>query len=78
MAHPEGRELVERAHKLVDPNAKTPTLDAKKIVTDLYADLGITKGRGRKIAGKPKTVEDYVKVAPDAADALRALIEGLS
>jgi hypothetical protein len=34
LAHPEGRELVERAHKLVDPNAKTPALDAKKVVTE--------------------------------------------
>ncbi len=34
LAHPEGRELVERAHKLVDPNAKTPALDAKKAVIE--------------------------------------------
>jgi hypothetical protein len=34
VAHPEARELLERAHKLVDPNAKTPALDAKKVVTE--------------------------------------------
>ena len=39
MAHPEGRELVERAHKLVNPDAKTPTLDAKKTVTEPVEQL---------------------------------------
>ena len=27
MANPEGKKLLEKAHKLVDPNAVTPTLD---------------------------------------------------
>jgi len=33
-AHPEAGVLVEQAAKLVDPNAKTPKLDAKKAVTE--------------------------------------------
>lgn len=29
-AHPEGRKLLERAHKMVDPNAVTPALDQEE------------------------------------------------
>jgi hypothetical protein len=50
----------------------------KKTVNDIYADLGIIKGRGRKITAKPRSsIDDYIKAAPSAQDALRALIEGL-
>lgn len=31
-AHPEGRKLLEKAHKLVDPNAVTPTLDQEAAI----------------------------------------------
>lgn len=31
-AHPEGRKLLEKAHKLVDPNAVTPALDQEDMI----------------------------------------------
>lgn len=34
MANPEGKLLVQKAHKLVDPNAATPDLDARKPIDD--------------------------------------------
>ena len=33
-AHPEGKKLLEKAHKLVDPNAITPALDQEKIIQE--------------------------------------------
>jgi len=33
-AHPEAAALIEQAVKFIDPNAKTPKLDAKKAVTE--------------------------------------------
>jgi hypothetical protein len=39
MGNPDARLLVEQAAKLVDPNAKTPTLDQKKIVEEPVSKL---------------------------------------
>ena len=33
-AHPEGRKLLERAHKMVDPNAVTPALDQERMIQE--------------------------------------------
>lgn len=32
MRHPNARKFVEHAHKLVDPNARTPTIDQEQII----------------------------------------------
>jgi hypothetical protein len=39
MGNPDARLLVEQAAKIVDPNAKTPTLDQKKIVEEPVSKL---------------------------------------
>lgn len=39
MKHPEARKFVERAHKLVDPNAATPTLDRDAAIVAPVSDL---------------------------------------
>lgn len=39
MSDPKARVLVEQAHKLVDANAKTPTLDAQKTTTEPVVSL---------------------------------------
>lgn len=72
MANAEGKKLLERAHKLVDPNAVTPTLDneqaiAKPInaalaeVEALKAQLKTEKEdreRSDKLAGLQKAIDD--------------------
>lgn len=37
LANPKARKLVEQAHKLVDPNAPTPTLDQDKPLDERFA-----------------------------------------
>lgn len=39
MADPKARVLVEQAHKIVEPNAKTPTLDAQKTASEPIESL---------------------------------------
>jgi hypothetical protein len=53
MAHPEARLLVEQAHKLVVPDAKTPTLDAQK-------------KQSEPIDALRKEVSDFIKAQNEA------------
>lgn len=56
MADPKARVLVEQAHKLVDANAKTPTLDAQKTANEPLE--AIQKQVSDFIAAQTKASED--------------------
>lgn len=72
-----GPAFAQAVFEIVDSQYQDP--GAKKIVNNIYHDLGIIKGRGRKVTAKPRsTAEDYLRAAPGSAEALRKLIEGLS
>lgn len=75
-----GPGFAQAVYEIVDSQFETTkSVSPKKFVQEIYTDLDITRGRGRKITGKPRSkVEDYIKAAPTSADALRKLIEGLS
>jgi hypothetical protein len=56
VANPAAKKLLEQAHKLVDPNVTTPTLDAEKAISEPLTDL--EKRLTEKVDGITKTLED--------------------
>lgn len=66
LANPQAAKLVEQAHKLVDPNAKTPRLDQEAIVTAPVTELKKT------VEELNKKIEDD-KTAREQADKLAGL-----
>lgn len=80
MSNPEGKKLLERAHKLVDPNAATPALDqehmirepvnaALKRVEQLEAELKAERDereKAEKLNGLQRTIDEgFAKLRGD-------------
>lgn len=80
MQHPEGKKLLEKAHKLVNPQAPTPTLDQEALLTqasnaalekvkELEASLAAEKAereKAEKLAQINNGIESGLKELRDA------------
>lgn len=78
LQHPEGRKLLEKAHKLVDDKAPTPALDAEAVVNAPVAELrekfdALTKQLADEKADneKNKRLADLQKLETAGLSALR-------
>lgn len=70
-----GPAFAQAVYEIVTSQYQVRAQDVKAV----FDDCGVIRGRGRKVVVKPKSsINDYIKAAPDAADALKRMIEGLS
>lgn len=78
MAHPDAKKLLQRAHKLVDPNAVTPDLDAEAAVDSKVASvaeelkaLKAERAAEKEAAEREKVVSKVTQSVEKGFDTLR-------